>query len=119
MRRLPTVLAALVAVTISLLLPTAYARSDRTATTTVTVKASEWKFRLSTKVVHTGTVVFKVKNAGKLSHDFKINGKKTRLLARGKTARLRVVFKRAGKYRYLCTVPGHAKLGMKGTLTVR
>jgi uncharacterized cupredoxin-like copper-binding protein len=27
--------------------------------------------------------------------------------------------KKKGKYPYLCTVPGHAQAGMKGTFTVR
>jgi uncharacterized cupredoxin-like copper-binding protein len=31
---------------------------------------------------------------------------------------LRVVFRKAGRYRYLCTVPGHAAAGLKGVLRV-
>jgi plastocyanin len=30
-----------------------------------------------------------------------------------------VTFAKKGKFRYLCTVPGHAAAGMKGTFTVR
>ncbi|HZS25487.1 MAG TPA: cupredoxin domain-containing protein [Gaiellaceae bacterium] len=86
--------------------------------TTVVVKASEWKFALSKKTVPVGTVVFKVENKGKIGHDFKIDGKKTKVLAPGKSATLKVVFKKKGKFAYLCDVPGHAKLGMKGTLGV-
>ena len=37
----------------------------------------------------------------------------------GKTAKLTVTFKKAGKYPYLCTVLGHASAGMEGTFTVR
>jgi uncharacterized cupredoxin-like copper-binding protein len=37
----------------------------------------------------------------------------------GTTAKLVVTFKKKGKYPYLCTVPGHAAAGMKGTFTVR
>jgi uncharacterized cupredoxin-like copper-binding protein len=109
---------ALAAAATTVALPIAHAQVDR-APTTDRVTASEFKFRLSAGAVKKGVVVFKVKNAGKLSHDFKIDGKKTVLLAPGKTATLRVVFKRAGKYRYLCTVTGHATLGMRGMLTVR
>ena len=54
------------------------------ASTTVTVIATEFKFRLSTSTVRKGTVVFKVENKGHLSHDFKINGKKTPLIKPGK-----------------------------------
>lgn len=30
-----------------------------------------------------------------------------------------VKFKKKGRYRYLCTVPGHAAAGMRGVFTVR
>jgi len=71
------------------------------------------------KTILKGTGVFKVVNKGKLSHNFKINGKKTPLLAAGKAATLRVLFTKAGRYPYLCTVPGHAAAGMKGVLVVK
>jgi uncharacterized cupredoxin-like copper-binding protein len=90
-----------------------------TAATTVTVKETEFKFSLSkTKVSH-GTVTFKIKNAGHLKHDFKINGKKSKMLSPGQSTTLKVTFRKAGKYGYICTVPGHAQAGMKGRLTVR
>ena len=57
-------------------------------------------------------------NKGKTAHDFKINGKKTPLIGPGKTASLTVKFAKAGKFPYLCTVPGHAAAGMKGSFTV-
>ena len=94
----------------------------QTATTTVAVtagKPSEFKFTLSKKTVRKGVVVFKVANRGMISHDFKIAGKKTKSLAKGKTQTLRVTFARAGKYKYLCTLPGHAPAGMKGVLVVK
>jgi uncharacterized cupredoxin-like copper-binding protein len=84
----------------------------------VTVTATEFKFKLSKLSVPHGTVVFTVANKGKISHDFKINSKKTPLIKPGKSAKLTVTFK-AGRFKYLCTVPGHAALGMKGTLTVK
>jgi uncharacterized cupredoxin-like copper-binding protein len=94
------------------------ALGSRAATTTVTVRASEFKFVLSKRRAPKGTVFFKVTNKGKAAHDFKINGKKTRLLQPGKSTTLKVIFSKAGKFRYLCTVPGHAAAGMKGTFTV-
>jgi uncharacterized cupredoxin-like copper-binding protein len=87
-----------------------------TGTTTVVVKATEFKFALSKTSVPLGTVIFKVENRGKIGHDFKINGKKTRVIAAGKSATLKVVFKKKGRFVYVCDIPGHARLGMKGTL---
>jgi alcohol dehydrogenase (cytochrome c) len=87
--------------------------------TTVQVKGGEFFFRLSTKSAKKpGKVTFVFENIGHVLHDFKINGKKTPLIQPGKTAKLVVTFKKKGKYRYLCTVPGHAEAGMKGVFTV-
>ena len=52
-----------------------------------------------------------------MQHDFKIAGKKTPLIAPGQTKVLKMTLKK-GKYTYICTVPGHASAGMKGTFTV-
>jgi uncharacterized cupredoxin-like copper-binding protein len=89
------------------------------ASTTVTVKATEFKYTLSKSRVPRGTVTFKIKNAGHLKHDFKINGKKSKMLNPGASTTLKVSFGKAGKYSYLCTVAGHAAAGMKGKLTVK
>jgi uncharacterized cupredoxin-like copper-binding protein len=88
------------------------------STAAVKVTASEFKFVLSTKTVTHGSVTFTVVNKGKLAHDFKIAGKKTPMLAPGKTGKVTVTLK-AGKYPYVCTVPGHSAAGMKGTLTAK
>jgi len=85
----------------------------------INVAMSEWKFVLSKKTVPVGTtVVFKVTNKGKIGHDFRINGKKTKLLAPGKSQLLTVKFAKKGAFAYICTVTGHAKLGMQGKLGV-
>jgi uncharacterized cupredoxin-like copper-binding protein len=100
----------------------AFAGTGSTSATAVAVtagKPSELKFTLSKKTIAKGVTTFKVTNKGALSHDFKIAGKKTPMLKSGKAASLTVTFKKAGKYAFLCTVPGHAGGGMKGTLTVR
>ncbi len=96
--------------------------AQQSATTTVLVtagKPSEFKFTLSKKSIPKGTAVFKFANKGMISHDFKIAGKKTATLKTGKTATLKVFFKKAGKYPYLCALPGHAPAGMKGVLVVK
>ena len=81
-------------------------------------KPAEFRFTLSTKTAHAGSVTFVVTNKGQLAHDFKIAGKKTPLLQHGKTAKVTVSLKK-GKYPYSCTVPGHAAAGMKGIFTVK
>ncbi len=112
--RLSLLVAALVAAS-ALAAPALASRSHATAKVTVT--ATEFKFVLSPKTVAHGTVTFTIVNKGKLAHDFKIAGKVTPQIQPGKTAKLTVTLK-AGKYPYLCTVPGHAAAGMKGTLVV-
>jgi uncharacterized cupredoxin-like copper-binding protein len=89
------------------------------ATTKITVAASEFKFVLSKRSIPAaGTVIFTVVNKGKITHDFKIGGKKTPNLAPGKSAKLTVKFTKKGHYAYSCTIPGHAAAGMKGTFSV-
>ena len=88
--------------------------------TRVQVKGGEFFFRLSTKsLAKPGTVTFVFQNVGHVEHDFSINGKQTPLIQPGQTAKLVVSFTKSGTYPYLCTVPGHAEAGMKGTFTVR
>ena len=88
------------------------------ATTRVTVKASEFKYVFSRRSAPTGTVIFTVINKGKISHDFKINGKKTVKLLPGKTQTLTVKFAKKGQYAFLCTILGHAGAGMKGKYAI-
>lgn len=119
--RLTAALAVLVAVTAlagSALVSPALAGPVHRTASAVTVTATEFKFKLSATKVKAGVVVFTLVNRGQLPHDFKIGGKKTPLVPPGKRARLTVKLK-AGKAPYLCTVPGHAAAGMKGTLTVK
>ena len=90
------------------------------ATKTVQVKGGEFFFRLSTKsIAKPGKATFVFTNIGHVAHDFKIDGKVTPLIQPGQTTKLAVTFTKAGSYPYLCTVPGHAEAGMKGTFTVR
>jgi uncharacterized cupredoxin-like copper-binding protein len=95
-----------------------HATSRSEATTRVTVTATDSKFRLSKRSAPTGTVIFTVTNKGRVSHDFKIAGKKTPLLTPGHSATLRVTFSNEGWYPYLSTVSGQASAGMKGTFVV-
>ena len=90
----------------------------RSGATQVTVVMTEFRFVLFKPSVHTGAVVFGLVNRGHLAHDFKIDSEKSALVGHGTRGLLRVDFRRAGRYPYLCTVPGHAAAGMKGVLRV-
>ena len=114
MKRIVSLVAVLAVAAVSVFTVVAYAGSNQASATTITVKATEFKFTLSKKSAHHGKVTFKVTNKGHVSHDFKINGKKTKLLSPGKSATLTVTLKK-GSFKYICTVPGHAAAGMKGT----
>lgn len=70
-----------------------------------------------------GEYTFKVFNAGRLPHNFKVRaGEQTRvgfstLLPRRGEAKLRRISR--GGYKIVCTIANHEELGMYGTLTVR
>ncbi len=89
-------------------------------TTHVSVSMFEMGFKLSKTTVPHGTVVFDVRNDGKLPHDFSFGsrGGGTRLLGPGESAALTATFAKPGKYTYICTVEGHQESGMIGVLTV-
>jgi uncharacterized cupredoxin-like copper-binding protein len=94
------------------------AHARHAAGSPVKVTATEFKFKLSLASVTAGSVTFTIVNRGKLSHDFAIAGKKSALIAPGKSGKLTVTLKH-GKYPYKCTVPGHAAAGMKGIFIVK
>lgn len=88
----------------------------------ITVTAKEYSFHLTKQGVPAGTtVMFTVQNKGQLRHDFVFQTlhKGTKLLNPGQKATFKVVFKKAGRYTYLCTVPLHANEGMEGTFVVK
>jgi uncharacterized cupredoxin-like copper-binding protein/cytochrome c551/c552 len=98
--------------------PHAASASPAAATTKVTVTMTEFKFKLSKLSAPVGKVVFTVTNKGKIAHDFKIMGKKTPTLAPGKSYKLTVNFTKKGQFAFICSLPGHAKAGMKGKFAV-
>ncbi len=89
-----------------------------TATKTITVTAGDYYFKFTSKTAPVGSVLFVVKNVGKVNHTFKVNGKVTPLIKPKATAKLTVKFAKAGKFAYLSTVAGQAAKGMKGTFAV-
>jgi len=89
-------------------------------TVKITVNATDYRFALSKQFVPVvgSTVIFTVVNKGKISHNFFIAGKITKTLQPGQSQKLTIKFKKKGKLAYLCTILGHAQLGMKGTFGV-
>jgi uncharacterized cupredoxin-like copper-binding protein len=104
--------------------------SKATVITVVAGKPSELKFQLSKNTnLKVGTYTFKVTNKGLGFHTFKFCttpvktaakntcvGKVTKTLKPNQTASFTVTIKKAGKYEYLCSIPGHAAGGMKGLI---
>jgi len=98
--------------------------------TVVAGKPSELAFQLSKSTkLKVGTYIFKVTNKGLGFHTFKFClapvktaaknscvGKVTKTLHPGQSASFTVTIRKAGKYEYLCSVPGHAAAGMKGLM---
>ena len=89
-----------------------------------TVRAIEKEFSiaLQPESPKAGRNSFEVANEGKIPHDLEIEGggveEKTPLIDPGKSAKLAADLK-PGKYRFYCTVPGHAESGMDVDVTVR
>jgi len=84
-----------------------------------TVRAVDFRFRNMPARVPAGVHTFTVVNRGQATHDLRLAGKKTRLLNPGQRASIKVRLKKGRTYAYVCTIIGHAALGMKGKLRVR
>jgi plastocyanin len=99
----------------------AFAAPAHTAVTThVTVRMTEYHFRLSVTHVRKGTVIFTILNKGEIPHTFSIRSldKTSPVIQAGKRYVMRVTFRKPGKYYYLCTVGAHEQYGMFGNLRV-
>jgi uncharacterized cupredoxin-like copper-binding protein len=116
-RRRLFVLASLVSgvVAVAALVPAAFGTG---AASKVSVTATDFKFKIVPAQLKAGANTITVVNRGEATHDFKIANKKTRILNPGQRQTLTVTLKK-GRYTVLCTVPGHASLGMKNTLVVK
>ena len=103
--------------------------AQKATTITVTEGTPEFAIKVSTKTVKAGVVTFKVTNKGLGFHTFKFCttpvktaakntcvGKVTKTLKPGQSASFTVTIKKAGKYEFLCSIPGHAAGGMKGLM---
>ena len=119
MARAGRVIAILAAATTAVLALAAAAEPSSTRTFTVRVDARDFSFALSRKSVPVGsTVRFVVRNRGAQPHDFLVKKKRTRLLRPGQTQTITVAFPKKGRFAFLCTISGHARLGMRGQFGV-
>lgn len=85
----------------------------------IRVDAKDFSFALSRRSVSAGTTVrFVVSNRGNVPHDFVLGNSRTRVLGPKRTQTITVRFPKRGTFRFLCSVPGHATLGMRGTFAV-
>lgn len=88
----------------------------------VTVTESEYKLVVAPAKLKSGTYAFVVRNRGKLTHALEISGPglktvKVPAIAPG-AARTVTVKLGGGTFKLWCPIPGHAALGMTGSLTV-
>ena len=78
--------------------------------------------RLQERQAPAGPLDVRSPNKSAVQHDIAIQGNgvnaKGAVGANGHVSEFKVTLK-PGKYTFLCTVPGHAQAGMKGTLTVK
>ena len=97
----------------------AVAQPARASATTIHVKGGEFFFKPNRPTVRRGKITIVFKNVGHVNHDLKVAGKRTAFIQPGKSARLVLKLGKRGNYPFICTVPGHAQAGMRGTLRVR
>jgi hypothetical protein len=99
------------------------ASASRTAADTVAVTLTEWKVALSPAKVPAGSVVFAIRNEGKIPHGFEIEGggieKAVPNIPHGGTGMLQATLK-GGRYEAYCPVGrgSHKMLGMVTSLDV-
>ena len=65
-----------------------------------------------------GALTINSQNKSQTLHDISVQGQATGQQVRGGATSTIKVNLKPGKYTFLCTVPGHAAAGMKGTLTI-
>jgi plastocyanin len=88
----------------------------------ITVNMSDFRFAFAPRppLKHGVPYLFRTVNKGQAPHNFDIQGIKAgKIITPGKVSSFRVTFKKAGRYPYVCDVPRHAELGMRGLLVVR
>jgi plastocyanin len=89
------------------------------------VRLTEREYRLDPagiRVDRPAVLAVDVRNRGRERHALTVKGPsgtaRTRVLAPGEAVELRVDLDEPGRYRWFCPVDGHARRGMRGTITV-
>ncbi len=87
---------------------------------TVNVIEKDFSFAFDTSMIRAGMVTFNIVNQGKAPHnlEFTTINKVSETSNAGEMTKFTVNLP-PGDYPYICNIPGHAQLGMKGTLTVK
>jgi plastocyanin len=98
------------------------ATAARTATRNLSASGTTLAFNKRTLTAPKGQVQLVLTNRAPLRHNVAIRGnglapKKGKVVGQGGVSRVTATVK-PGKYTYYCSVPGHERAGMKGTLTV-
>lgn len=95
-------------------------------TTPVGLGMREYRFSVYRPAVHAGRVTFNMTNFGEDPHNLRVSGPagyrssiSPEVAPFGGHARLTVNLRRAGTYRLVCMVPGHAAKGMKASIRVK
>jgi uncharacterized cupredoxin-like copper-binding protein len=120
--RLIAPLAVIAALLVSSVAFAATQHASAVAPIKITATLKDYSFGFSRASVPKGsTVIFTVKNKGTQPHniDFVGVGKRSPIIAGGKTTTLKVVFKKKGKIQVVCDVPRHIQLGMVSSFTVK
>jgi hypothetical protein len=88
------------------------------------VSAKEFSLITSRQTLKPGAVTIQLYNAGEDAHDLRLQrvggtrALRVRETSPGDVRQLRAVLRR-GKWKLWCSLPGHAKAGMRATLVVR
>lgn len=91
----------------------------------VGVALREWRVTVYRPAVRPGRIKLVLRNLGEDDHDLRVLGPRgyrsavSPEIKPGESGVLRVRLRRQGRYRLICTLKGHAKLGMQATLRVR
>jgi plastocyanin len=88
------------------------------------VNAKEFSLVTSRQTVKPGTALIQLYNGGEDAHDLRLQrvggtrALRVRETSPGDVTELQVML-RAGKWKLWCSLPGHAKAGMRATVVVR
>src|SRR5688500_9540919 len=79
------------------------------APTRVTVTMTERACKVSRRQLKVGAAMFAIVNRSPRARRFAVAGRRSQFLRRGRRAKLKVTFRRAGRYPFTCTARGLSK----------